>query len=176
METKLKTTIYLALLVLFNVQVYSQENDKMKKNEISIDIGNLINAYPEVSYYHLLSDESSIGVSAKFSIDNKNEYQFLFIPNYRIFFGKKKAAGFFIEGNVAFFSQYEQKSTFFFGTINATNNKKIGVGVGFAIGSKFLSKSGFTGEIFTGTGRNFINTNKIDRYYPRIGISIGKRF
>ena len=52
----------------------------------------------------------------------------------------------------------------------------MGLGLGLAIGGKFLTKNGFIGEIYIGGGRNFINTDKIDGGYPRIGVSIGKRY
>ena len=98
-------------------------------------------------------------------------------PNYRIFFGEKRAAGFFIEANSAIFSQRFQKDLIF-GSVNdpATDDTKIGWGLGIAVGGKFLTKNGFIGEIYVGGGRNFINTDKIDGGYPRVGISIGKRF
>ena len=51
-------------------------------------------------------------------------------------------------------------------------------GMGLAFGWKYLSRNNWTGEIFSGAGRNF---NYDDEYieskiYARIGISIGKRF
>ena len=177
MKTKLKPATYLVLLMLFSAHIVcSQEKDKIKQHELSLNMPYFLGGLFEANYSHILNDESSIGISGGFSFDSAIEYQFFLIPNYRIFFGEKIADGYFIETNVAFFSRDEQVDAFF-GTVNANNNlKKIGFGVGFAFGRKFLSKKGFIGEVFLGMGRNFINTEEIGTVYPRFGISIGKRF
>lgn len=176
-ESKLKVIVYSLIFMLLNSHFsYAQKKQKIKKHELTLNIANLVIGFPKVSYSYLINNESTIGISGGFSFDNDNEYKFQLIPNYRVFFGKKTAAGFFIEANGAFFSQYEQQSTFFGGTINANNRKHLGLGLGLAIGGKFLSKKGFVGELFIGSGRNFINTDIIDDFYPRFGISVGKRF
>ena len=56
---------------------------------------------PELSYERLISDNSSLGASVAFSLDKKEDmdWRFSFTPYYRMFFGQKKAAGFFIEAN-----------------------------------------------------------------------------
>lgn len=50
------------------------------------------------------------------------------------------------------------------------------LGLGFAVGAKFLTKEGWVGEIIAGGGRNFINTDEIPKAYPRFGLMLGKRF
>ena len=113
-----------------------------------------------------------------FSINNvtsneENEgYNFSFIPYYRVYFGDKPNAGFFIDGNVALYSQKHTDGDFF------TNAKEggIGFGLGFGIGKKYKTKSGWVGEFSFGLTRTLINSDKINLIYPRGGITIGKIF
>lgn len=176
MKTKLKlTTLFLLLYSLSWGQ--SKKDGLGGRHELKLNALSTLGGYFESSYDYILNDESSLGISAGFSFDKDIEYNFMIVPNYRFFFGKKPAAGFFIEANVAIFSQEEQRSSFI-GNFSANNGRShMGLGAGIAIGGKFLSnKKGFIGELFVGGGRNFINKDLIDSGYPRIGISIGKRF
>jgi len=154
----------------------SDEGQYSGNNEFKINMGSLLFEFPELSYEHILNDESSIGISLAFPLDNDISYRFIAYPNFRIYFGKKRAAGFFMEANSAIFSQ-QNESFVFGGSLDSYNKEtRMGFGLGIAVGGKFLTKNGFIGELYIGGGRNFIHTDKIDNGYPRIGISIGKRF
>ena len=179
LELRIKQGIYIILFIVATFDVWAQEEiDKSSgHNEFKINMGSLLLEFPEFSYEHILNEESSIGVSLAFPLDSNISYKFMVFPNFRMFFGSKPVAGFFIEANSAIFSQRLQNQALF-GTVTdeSTNKTAVGFGLGLAIGGKFLTKNGFIGEIYLGGGRNFINTNKIDEGYPRVGISIGKRF
>lgn len=166
---------FLSIQLLGSTVLFGQENNLDKEHEFHLNMGSFINGAPEISYYYLLNDESSLGVALRVATDKDNEYRFLISPNYRIFFGKKPAAGFFVGSNMAVFSRYEQLPAFF-GTRSNYDRTEIGFGVGLEIGGKFITKSGWIGELFMGIGRNFVNTDIIGDYYPRVGVSIGKRF
>lgn len=166
---------FLSLQILGSIALWSQENNLEKRNEFHVNVGSAIDGAPEISYYRLLNDESTLGVALRVAADRDNEYRFLISPNYRIFFGKKPAAGFFVGSNMAIFSRYEQLPAFF-GTRSNYDRTEIGFGVGLEIGGKFVTKSGWVGELFTGIGRNFVSNDIIGDYYPRVGISLGKRF
>ena len=62
--------------------------------------------------------------------------------------------------------------------IVVTHYKKTMVtgGMGLALGWKYLSRNNWTGEIFSGVGRNFNYDYIESKIYICIGISIGKRF
>ena len=118
-------------------------------------------ALPEISYERILEDNMGIGLSLSAGIgddDDFSEYRFLAIPHYRLYFGKKRAAGFFIEGNAAVGSvreryiMYYNSSTNMYLTSN-TSNATTNFGLGAAVGAKFLTRNGFTGEIYGGVGR-----------------------
>lgn len=60
---------------------------------------------------------------------------------------------------------------------STTTEEGIGAGLGLGIGWKWISKSGFVGEIYTGAGRNFVSATQDGvPAYIRSGISLGYRF
>lgn len=155
-------------------------------NEIKLNLIYTIAGFPELSYERILKDDMSVGISVLVGIEEASEYSFGFIPHYRIYFGKKKANGFFIEGNAAVIStkddyyEYIPSSSSYYptdiyGSLNYRSTKTYtNFGLGAAAGAKFLTKNGFVGEIYLGVGRLF-GSNSIDAY-ARGGITIGKRF
>jgi len=56
----------------------------------------------------------------------------------------------------------------------STTISKTSIGFGFAAGAKFLARNGFTGEVYLGAGRIF--GESFSDAYPRVGVSLGKRF
>jgi hypothetical protein len=160
-------------ITLMPVLLFSQDSVSFKRNEIKFNVGYLLGGYPEISYERVLNDESSVGLSAGVNIENVI-YKFSFIPYYRVYFGKKPAAGFFMEGNLALFSQDGAEYDYRRGIQTYTNF--LGFGAGIGLGGKFITKKGFIVELLGGLGRNFVNSDVINEVYPRFGISIGKRF
>jgi hypothetical protein len=172
--------ILLIVLMGLSINAFAQEATvvKSKLNEIKVNAPYLLAGYPEVSYERIIDDESSVGISIGFSADEVFNYDFTAIPYYRFYFGKKQAAGFFIEGNGIVFSGKNESVIYddITNNYNSNNSSHLGMGLGMAIGGKFLNKNGWVGELFAGGGRNFINEDKISNAYPRFGLSIGKRF
>ncbi|MEP7169455.1 MAG: DUF3575 domain-containing protein [Bacteroidota bacterium] len=175
----MKKIIFIFLFV--PLYSFSQEVETFKRNEIKLNVGYLLGAFPEVSYERLINDESGAGISAGININNNNSdnhFRFGIIPHYRMYFGKKPAAGFFMEGNLAFYSQHVTSYNYYtYGVTSYYEERNIfGFGAGIGIGGKFLSKKGVIAELLAGWGRNFVNTDHLDNNYPRFGISVGKRF
>jgi len=54
---------------------------------------------------------------------------------------------------------------------STVDNAKTNFGLGAAVGAKFLTKNGFTGEVYGGVGR-FLGNNRSIEAYPRIGITL----
>jgi len=166
-------------VLFFAISVNAQEeNTATLDNELKLNIAYTLAGIPEVSYERILNEESSIGVSLLIPMDDAYDLKFMLTPYYRLFFGKKRAAGFFIEGNAAVFSgDYEGDfNGDFEDGFNSDSSNETGFGLGFAIGGKLISKSNWTGELLLGLGRTLINEDKTSEAYPRLGISIGKRF
>lgn len=155
-------------------------------NELKINLPLAIfGSYPEISYERILNTDISVGAALGVSLDKERyPYQFMFTPHFRWFFGgnkksmEKAGAGFFIEANGATYSRVMETYSNLGGTNVNENQKSIfGAGLGLALGWKYLSKNNWVGEIYGGAGRNFIKSDYADsEAYPRIGISIGKRF
>lgn len=135
-------------------------------NELKLSIGYDLLGFPEIAYEKLINDDSGIGLSLGFSLENNIVYNFNVLPYYRLYFGAKRAGGFFIEGNMGVYSEEVNE---------AVDKYQLGLGAGIAIGGKFINKSGWVGEIFDGAGINFVNQDQISDAYPRFGLMIGKR-
>ena len=162
---------YLILLLLFNVFLLNAQEDPKStiqgNNELKINMAYAIAGFPEITYERILDDGGSVGLSVAFSVEEDIDYNVLAVPFYRLYFGEKRAAGFFIEANVALFSEDKD---------DGSTDSALGFGPGLAVGGKFLTRSGWVAEILGGAGRNFLNENEISGVFPRLGVSIGKRF
>lgn len=150
-------------------------------NELRLNITNAIGGMPEVTYEYFPIDNMGIGVSVAIAAESmeflNNRAQFTGF--YRLYFGKKKSCGFFIEGNMAYCFQGERvenvvydSSTLSF-KYSYTENKSNNFGFGAAIGVKLLARNRFVGEIYAGGGRLF--NKSIVGGYPRVGLSLGIR-
>ncbi len=169
-------TVHLFILIGFGLLFSSHingQNDQLK-NEVKLNIPLSLAGYVEGSYEYILSNTSAIGISLGVAYDEEFYFEYAAIPYYRFYFGKKEAAGFFIEGNGAF---YAQETDFFdIGILSESDDTAIGIGLGMAIGVKIFNKNGWVFEAFGGAGRNFSNEDIIDSAYPRLGLNLGKRF
>lgn len=185
----MKKLIFALLLFVIASNGFSQRIDRdffhfrkeIKRNEIKLNLPTTIFAlYPEVSYERILNSDISVGGTVGVGMGDEYIMNFAFTPYFRWFFGgnsrtmQKAGAGFFIETNGSVFSPNHdnsdnQNDMLYEGEVN---DDELGMGLGLAIGWKYLSNNDWVGEIVLGGGRDFIN----DGAYPRFGLSIGKRF
>jgi len=90
-----------------------------------------------------------------------------------MYFGNKPAAGFYVEGTGTLITY---KSS------DIDGDDGITAGIGFAAGTKLLTKNDWVFEGFLGLTRVFLDEDIFGNdggsgfVYPRLGISIGKRF
>lgn len=170
--------VIIALAMTMQNPVKAQEASKVLKNELKINLFGAVMALPEISYERLLENNTSVGLAIGFGLGNDDDfsrYKFLAIPHYRVYFGKNDIAGFFIEGNAGLAS-VRDNSDYWIGMHTVKYEfTRFDFGLGAAIGAKFLAKNGFLGEIFAGAGR-FLGENRSVEAYPRLGVSLGKRF
>lgn len=147
-------------------------------NELKLNLIYTIAGFPELNYERILKDDMSVGLAVLVGLDNDVDYSFGVIPNFRIYFGNKKANGFFIEGNAAVMSSNRYSYYYYYDGVNDfsyyRDQKQTNFGLGAAAGAKFLTKNGFVGEVYLGAGRLF--GNSFFDAYARGGITIGKRF
>lgn len=159
-----------------SVKIQSAAMGHNGNNELKINILYMSLGMPEVSYERLIADNMGVGLSAMVAVINDPDLRLSILADYRLYFGSKKANGFFIEGNMGVVSQrdynyYNSDSNGYYQTVEVN---KVQLGLGAACGAKFLARNGFLGEAYLGVGRLLGGSG--DDFYPRTGITIGKRF
>lgn len=157
---------------------YSQEKVDFPKNEIKGNALFLVLGAVEVTYERILNEDSGLGASLFFVNEEVSDPSFSLTPYYRAYFGKKPAAGFFVEG-FSMFSTGKDSATYYFDNlgnlINIEKNRYTDLALGFGLGSKWVHKRGFVFEINAGIGRNLLSTNSPE-VVGRGGITLGYRF
>ncbi|MEP1488208.1 MAG: DUF3575 domain-containing protein [Algibacter sp.] len=180
-----KSSLITLAFILFSLTSFSQENTGNKNtsenfNELKINGLFLVLGALDITYERTLNEESGAGITILVPIDDdiSEELNYYISPYYRLYFGKKYAAGFFVEGfgmlnstnNITYF--YNDASG---PTISEETTTDFALGIG--LGGKWITKSGFIGELNFGVGRNLFNNNDLD--YEIIGkgsITLGYRF
>lgn len=185
----MKRCVFLAAM-LISLSVYSQrpgkgtfewgsKKEQMKANEVKLNLATTIfGSYPEISYERILDSDMSVGASVGVGLgeDYLSNFNLALMPYFRWFFGgshaalQKYGAGFYLEANGAVYSQ--DYDAYEGGYDSVISNSGTGAGLGLAVGWKYLTKNNWVGDFYFGAGRDFVN----DGAYPRMGISIGKRF
>ncbi len=178
----MKALFFILLMAVTAFPGFSQQQShtSLKKNEIRLNALYLPAGYPELTFERVLGRKSAIGISiGGFIGSRKPNYatdiltsDFSFLPFYRYYFGKGTTSGFFIENNVnLFYRDYDH-----------SDENKFGIGLGLALGTKFNVMNSWTIEVVLGGGYNFQQQSCDGNYYcfpdmfPRLGISLGKRF
>jgi len=169
-----KILFVLVLLVTFSS--YAQEETTVpaeKKNEVHLNAFNLIALkWLDVSYEHILNEESSIGISLLTNLDKEYAYfrHYSVTPYYRHFFSRGYAKGFFME---AFTMLNSGESDYWYDA--NIDEQFTDLAFGISVGGKFLTKGGFVGEVYAGLGRNLFDDQALE-VVTRGGISFGYRF
>lgn len=152
-----------------------------KKNELKLNLPTTIFLlHPEITYERILNEDFGVGASLGFN-PGSDDYpiNFMLAPFARWYFGgnsvsmQKYGAGLFIELNGGLFSRELTSFELVDDNFNTwTDKNTFGAGLGMAFGWKYLTTNNWVAEVYFGAGRDFINNNA----YPRMGITIGKRF
>jgi len=177
----MKNVLLLSFLMFSIFSVNAQENEtndhSLKKNEIKINGLYLVVGAIEVTYERLLNEESGVGISVFLPIDDdiNDDINYYISPYYRMYFGKKYAAGFFVEGFGLLSSVKKTFSNFgddvFFNEENVTN-----FALGIGVGGKWVTNRGFLAELNFGVGRNLFKGDSTEDFVGKVGITLGYRF
>ncbi len=159
---------------------YSQDEKQtdFKRNEIKGNALMLVAGAFEATYERLLNEESGVGVSLFLPYVNDFDIKFSLTPYYRYYFGKKPAAGFFVEG-FGMLDSYTQPASESDWISNYVGPEKdvTDFALGFGLGAKWVTKKGFIFEFNGGVGRNLFNSKGTDyEIVGRGGITLGYRF
>jgi len=165
-----------------NAQEAQPIKDVQKQNEVKINGLYLVLGAIDITYERLLNEESGVGVSVfiPFDDDVNDDVNYYISPYYRFYFGKKYAAGFFVEGfgmlNSVKSNTFEFNSNFDVVSRNEENVTDFALGIG--IGGKWVTSRGMFAEVNFGVGRNLFNSRDFDDYdiIGKASISIGYRF
>lgn len=193
-----KHLILIVIIILSVVSVYGQQSQYVRtdgtttssdptvyqKNEIRLNLLESVLGLPEINYERFIEDNFGVGIAASTSLLNISESQLrsMFLVFGRLYLSNSKiCSGFYIEGNtgpvfqraINYYYTYDSNG-YYSGTQYEKGDLYVGFGLGVATGYKFLTKNNWVGELSLGVGRVFGN-NLIDAY-PRVGITIGKRF
>ena len=150
-----------------------------KKHEIKINALFLVLGAVDVTYENLLNKDTGLGFSLFVVNEEDFDTSFSLTPYYRAYFGKKLAAGFFVEGfstistgkNGSYYNYDYNTNTNYY----VEGKKYSDFALGFGVGSKWIHSRGFTFEINGGIGRNLLNDNSPE-VIGRGGIILGYRF
>ena len=164
-------------LCFINIQSQEDSDDYAKQNELKVNGLYLVIGAFDVTYEYLLNEESGLGINVflPYDSDIKDDINYYISPYYRFYFGKKYAAGFFLEGFGMLNSVNEQQ---FFGfDVPSEEEKFTDFALGIGLGGKWVTKGGFIGELSFGIGRNLFNANDSDEdFVAKLGITLGYRF
>lgn len=173
----LGTSIGSMQTVFAQTQTADEHDRQTGNNEIKINVLSAVLAVPEISYERFVADNMGLGVSIGVSLESPEQMstrQYI-APYYRLYFGRRKAKGIFIEGNSGVVRQHERKvEVQNSGLELITERKTVNFGMGAAVGYKLTVRNGFSSEIYAGGGNLF--GDSVEDLYPRIGLSICKRF
>ena len=173
---KLITLLFLSSCLSSYCQ--QKEVPDFKRNELKGNALFLVLGAVEITYERLINEDSGIGATVFFVNEDDFESNFTLTPYYRAYFGKKTAAGFFVEGFSMFNTGVASKTYYYDNNNNISRIEKdrySDLALGFGLGSKWVHKRGFVFEINTGIGRNLLSKNSPE-IVGRLGITIGYRF
>ncbi|MGB1231661.1 MAG: DUF3575 domain-containing protein [Winogradskyella sp.] len=180
MKNALLAVVLLIAVFTGNAQTQTEIKDDMpQQNEVKLNALFMVVGAFNFTYERLITEESGVGLEVFVPFDNSIDVNYYISPYYRLYFGKKYASGFFLEGfgmlnseNVYSYTEYNS-----FGSILREERKDdTNFALGIGLGGKWIAKSGFIGELNLGIGRNLIDTDYNNEIVGKIGITVGYRF
>ena len=175
----------IAFLMLFAVMASHAQDDGVEimnvaKNEFKLNGLFLLLGTFEASYERNLTENSSIGISVLIPFEREyvdTDINYYVSPYYRVFFGKKYAAGFFLEGFGMLNSIRDSYSYYLDSGVRFDEENATDFALGLGLGGKWFAKGGFVFEVNGGFGRNLFNVSENDNtFVAKLGFNLGYRF
>lgn len=164
-----KTISFLALTILGITGIYAQTETSTseRKNDVMISPIELI-ASPllNISYERIFRENMGVGVNGMFYFGNNDRYDdsaFSQVsPFYRMYFGKKYGAGFFVEGFVPITSTKDYYYNYVYNDYSEyisspyyEPKRRTTVGIGIGLGGKWVTRNNIVFEVSGGLARRF---------------------
>nr|WP_321232552.1 DUF3575 domain-containing protein [uncultured Psychroserpens sp.] len=183
----MKKSILCSLIILLSMSLYAQDNDttnddsSIPKNEVKANALYMVLGAFDITYERLLNEESAAGLNVVIPFDDDiDDLNYYISPYYRLYFGKKYASGFFLEGFGLLSSANNRTAIFIdpFDSVPVIREEKVtDFALGIGLGGKWVTNNGFIGEIGFGVGRNLTNTDdNTDDFIGKVNITVGYRF
>lgn len=160
--------------------IASQNENSGRRNDIMFSPIALILGIGEVSYEYHLNENSGLGLTGFFVLDDylvKNDYWYM-LPYYRYYFGKAWIKGFFLEGftGIVNIDPYDYRDYNFNSSsyliMEKKKSSKFGLGVGF--GGKWHTRNHIIFEASLGIGRLFSHDS--EPIFLKGMLGVGYRF
>lgn len=175
----------LALVLSFSLSAQentTDQNSDSPSHEFKLNALSLILGAVDVSYEYLLNEESAVGLNGLVFFDDNldTDLNYYISPYYRLYFGNKYASGFYLEGFGMLNSIKGNWESFLdnqgsFISVQGEDVTDFALGIG--LGGKWITKSGFVGEIGLGVGRNLFNSEESGYdFVAKVGVTVGYRF
>ena len=165
-------------ILLLSMFVSGQELEQPEKtnfNEIKLNGLYLVLGALDITYEYTLNEESAFGVNVFLPIDKNvnDDINYYISPYYRRYFGKKHAAGFFVEG-FGMLNSVDREIDFIFEDDEEDWRTDFALGIG--LGGKWITARGFIGELGFGVGRNLFHSDTDSDFIGKVAITLGFRF
>lgn len=145
-------------------------------SELKINMLYLVFEIVEMEYERILTPDVSVGLAANYWLSNTENMNYTLLPYFRLYPAHKlRASGFFVEANMAVLGYDQMIVAERNGVLSVQEEPQVRFGGGFALGGKFVANSGLFCEVSAGVGR-VAGKDRLIYEYPRLAISIGKRF
>ena len=186
----MKVTVLFSMLLLMPAMKAQVDADPIhKNNELKFNLLSLIEGTAEVTYERFQGERIGLGLSSyvvfrsggMIFFGERYPWNFSILPFARVYFGKPRAKGFFLEGNLMIGADLQALPD-----TGYREQTDWGFGFGMAYGGKWALGNNWMAEVYVGAGyTNLWDTpedgglfgNLFDFwFYPRWGITLAKRF
>ncbi len=156
-------TAYVVMACFIHLRAQETYEEGIKRNDAMISPIELI-ATPmlNISYERLLNEKSGVGINGIFyfrndSDDSHEDSKFSQVSAYyRMYFGRKYAAGFFVEGFIPVTMTTDIR---YYSSKYDDNRRSTTIGAGVGFGGKWVVKRNFVFEASMGIARRFGKSN-----------------
>jgi hypothetical protein len=167
----------ITLILIFISALTSVKAQEFDRNELRLNLLDMLSRGTlNGSYEWFLTPQTSIGATTMITLNDDYNEKFEFAPSFRVYFNDdllELRKSVFVEVFTAFVLADKGYDYNYVGYYNEPSPEAT-FALGMMLGKKWVNQSNFTFELGLGFGRYLTQT--YNEAYPRINLSIGKRF